>query len=317
MQETTGSKYLVELPSGAAAQLTVRHRTGGAPIRFAGAAPGGPDQPQLLSRNQSSDSSHNTFGRETPSIRFPSVSPEYLLAASHVEAFQTHLSVWPLNDDGDTMFTESRRTRRGDLKEINLPSRHVYTTPPIDLQNIRQDQIEIVDGKKRINLGSIDFGEANKDLPTIRENASKIVDSAVGIEAQMDDILVDFLFQSDKGRNHRRDFFRHQFLESATILFSSKKELLQDIVNTEQLLDGKKKNILQKNLKLVIRWRNSFAHGHLEYDGAKGWHLRYFSGGHQDDVLDDDYWTHLETVFHQTLKLLDEAQRKLENSASS
>ena len=201
-------------------------------------------------------------------------------------------------------------------KKITLPKPQVFSLT-LDTKNIRPEQIVEVDSRKGIFVGSVDFGEGNKELNVVRENGAQIVYATIGIEKLLEDLILIYFFGPFFGPDERRDFFVHNLLQSSSLEFAFKKELTLKIINKSSLLSGKKKSTLQTNLKNINVWRNAFAHGRLEHDNLSGSLVRYFSGTEQILRLDDEYWTTVENCFKETHSALKEAIDRLKQSTET
>lgn len=56
------------------------------------------------------------------------------------------------------------------------------------------------------------------------------------------------------------------------------------------LLDNDGIKGLKANLSMLILWRNAFAHGQVIHDHNDGCVLKYYSGEHQELVLNDEFF---------------------------
>ena len=198
------------------------------------------------------------------------------------------------------------------MKKINLPITQCFSMS-LDTHNITEDQIGEINGKKVVMLGSIDIAECNKKLDVVRDNGAQVVYAATGIEKKLEDILLTYFFGSFAGPNERRDFFVYNVLQSSGLQFSFKKELVNKIVDKYGLLEGERKDKLQRNIKKVMVWRNAFAHGRFTHDNRLGSCLRYYMGSPQVLTLNDEYWSTVEACFKETHEILSEVHNSLSN----
>jgi len=187
------------------------------------------------------------------------------------------------------------------MKKVKLPIPNSFSLS-WDMQSVLQKLSTDPEGK--VFLGTMDFGEGGSELEIARENGAQIVYATTGIEKGIDKILALYFFGPCVGLNEKRNFFVNQVLQSSDISFAFKKNLVQKIIDKYELLKGKEKNSFQKNLKMIMLWRNAFAHGELVYDSRQGPFLRYFSGDPQTQKLDDDYWSKVESCFDDVNALL-------------
>lgn len=150
-------------------------------------------------------------------------------------------------------------------------------------------------------------------MKTARKNGGVILYATTSIEQGIEKVLFRYFMGAHKGVDARRDLFEREILQSSALSFNAKKELMSKVVDKGELLAGKDKNRLQKNLKQIIQWRNGFAHGTVRHDAHKGPFLKYYSGGNQELLLTDEFWAEVETVFAECRKLLESADNALED----
>ena len=157
-------------------------------------------------------------------------------------------------------------------------------TMPIDLQAIKQELAKS-DRPKQIPIGSLDFGQSNQTLHDIRENGAQVLYAASSIEWQMDEIISNYVFPGEMGRNDRRDFFVQNILKTSAFTYAFRKQIVEKLINDHDLLEGKDKNHLVSGLKQIMSCRNAFAHGRIEYDSKKGGVLNYYEGSPEHRFL--------------------------------
>jgi len=189
------------------------------------------------------------------------------------------------------------------MKKITLPITQTYSST-LDLMAIPKENIVQREGHVEIHFPLMDFAESNKVLQTVRENGSLVVYAATSIEGQIDQILLHYFFGPASKPNLRRDYFLQNILQSESLTYAFKRNLLTKIVNLEELLVGGQKNKLDQNLKSIMTWRNAFAHGTIHYDASYGAEIKYFSGSPQVQPLSDDFWNQVESCYGETDRLL-------------
>jgi hypothetical protein len=103
--------------------------------------------------------------------------------------------------------------------------------------------------------------------------------------------------------NPKKDFFLDDILCTNHITFASKRALIMKIVDgigyfnsssKNQKDANKKKQDFDNLLRKVTDYRNAFAHGKLKHEVPTGCILDYYSGGHQEYKLNDEFWTKIE-----------------------
>jgi len=196
------------------------------------------------------------------------------------------------------------------MKKIRLPIGQEFSVS-IDTHNITEEQIAAIGGTKVVKVGSIDVAEGNRELGVAQDNGAQIVYAATNIEKKLEDTLLTYFFGPFVSPDKRRDFFIHNVLQSSGLQLSFKKELVCKIAQDQNLLEGKARNTLQSNLKIIMDWRNAFAHGRLCHDAQAGSRLRYYRGSPQVLALNDEYWSTVEDCFKETHRILSEVQKNL------
>lgn len=183
------------------------------------------------------------------------------------------------------------------MKKINLPGTYTVSIP-IDLS-------QTPDANGVVELGGMDV-DGYKELEISKANISSIIWSAVGLENLMEDVITNYFFGEFSGPDNKRHLFHRELLQSSSMQFSFKKNLLNKICDQRDDVSCKKSSKLQGALKRVMQWRNGFAHGKLSYDTKKGVILSYYSGEHKTENLDEKFWDTLEQDFNLAEQLLKE-----------
>ena len=132
------------------------------------------------------------------------------------------------------------------------------------------------------------------DFQKVRDRCMQVVYSASAIEDVLTTILEFGLFHGlPLGR---RMLLRSVLLDSEWCSFSAKRRLL-DVVRKDRSLVPDDWVALDQNLAKVMRSRNALAHGSISLANGE-YSLSYFEGAPKASVLDDDYWTDVETSFN-------------------
>jgi hypothetical protein len=183
------------------------------------------------------------------------------------------------------------------MKKVDLPGTFTVSTP-IDL-SLTPDE------NGGVELGGMD-ADGYEKLEVSRGNISSIIWSAICLENLIEDVITNYFFGEFCGPDSKRHLFQRELLQSSSMQFSFKKNLLNKICDQRDDISGKKSSKLQGSLKRVMQWRNAFAHGKLSYDTKKGVVLSYFSGDHKTQNLDEKFWDSLEQDFKLSEELLKE-----------
>lgn len=201
------------------------------------------------------------------------------------------------------------------MKEIALPITQTFSMT-IDTHNIdRNKVVDLGNGMLGISLGSISSEEVTPKLEIARKNGGNILYATTSIEQQLESILLLYFMGPFIKHDDRRQLFEREILQSSTLSFSAKKELVFKIAHNCDLLDGEAKEKLQKQLKKIMGWRNAFAHGKMQYDNRDGCLIKYYSGGPKHLELNDEYWSEVEITFKECSDLLSELLKMLESQS--
>lgn len=197
------------------------------------------------------------------------------------------------------------------MKEINLPLTTTYSLT-VDMHAISALPVEEMDGTRVIPLGTVDIGEKGKEVEIARSNGGKILYATTSIEQKMEGIISHYIFGLFLEEHPERSFFENEILGASGITFNFKKDLLKKLVHKGRFLEGKKKHELERWLADIVKWRNAFAHGKLQYDNKQGCLLTYYSGGHQQISLDDAFWDKVTQTFTDCEKALNTVRSLIE-----
>jgi hypothetical protein len=181
------------------------------------------------------------------------------------------------------------------MKKVDLPGTNTVSIP-IDLS-------QIPDENGIAEFGGID-ADGYKELKISIGNISSIIWSAICLEKLIEDVITNYFFGRFSSHDSKRHLFQRELLQSSSMQFSFKKNLLNKICDQRNDISGKESSKLQGSLKRVMLWRNAFAHGKISYDSQKGVILSYFSGDHKTEKLNEKFWDSLEKDFKLSENLL-------------
>ena len=153
-----------------------------------------------------------------------------------------------------------------------------------------------------------DFDEARE----IRRDSGRIISAASAIDQVIAEIIANTIFR--EVREHR-ELVLGSILSSDWCSFAAKRKLLKLAIETFSLIEGKKKNQLDKNLLNVMHYRNAFAHGTLGHNfNTLIQELHYFESKPQTATLNDVYFEKLQKVFLDAWETLQEIQKTIERN---
>lgn len=195
------------------------------------------------------------------------------------------------------------------MREVVLPISQKFSAT-LDVDAIKKS---IVRGE-RLNLGTIVVNDKIfSEIGMARRNGGTILYATTSIEQKIESLLLDYFMGPFVRYDPRRSMFELEILKSTALSFNTKKELVVKVITENELLQGKKKNTVQKHLKSIMEWRNAFAHGTLVHNSKIGCILQYYSGHARKLNLSDEYWNEVEICFKECDALLDEVRKKLNN----
>jgi hypothetical protein len=197
------------------------------------------------------------------------------------------------------------------MREINLP---ITQTVSITFDPNAFDLNKSVDvggGRRQISLGTIYDEKTAAVMEITRRNGGKILYATTSIEQTLENILLNYFMGPFVEHEDKRVMFEHEVLQSSALTFRAKKDLAIKIIHKDNLVEGTKKNAMQKHLKNIMEWRNAFAHGKIQYDTKRGCFIRYYSGDTKTITLNDQYWDDVEKTFQECVELLKEAEQQL------
>jgi len=177
------------------------------------------------------------------------------------------------------------------------------------------DLVEMPNGEFVLPLGPVVDAEMIQNMQIVRANGSTIIYATLAVEKTMNQILDAYFMGGGTEVSKRRAIFQEQFLESSFLSFSSRKQIISNIVNEEELLKGKTKNKFQSLLKKIMDARNAFAHGDIKHYVKRGFFIEFHSGGKKSINLDGEYWSAIEECFtgcDEILKVLLASVSKLD-----
>lgn len=157
---------------------------------------------------------------------------------------------------------------------------------------------------KKVSLNDID-----DELRKRNDRAMGVISAAISIESLIDDILIMTLFKESPDQL----FLRGIILNSAWCTFMAKRKLINAVIEKWSLMTGEDKNQIDKNLATIMKYRNAFAHGTIEFDSGN-YVLKYFDQKPLKIILDEAYWDRLSQDFCNTQDQLVELHKNLKRT---
>ncbi|WP_019529483.1 hypothetical protein [Dasania marina] len=137
-----------------------------------------------------------------------------------------------------------------------------------------------------------------EDIPIIEKNRSEILGAMITIEDRIIEAMSKYLFKESQDK---RNFFINEVVGTSDFNFSFKRKAFTRMLEKFNLLDTNGIKELKANLNKLMLWRNAFAHGQVIHDHHDGYVLKYYSGGHQELVLNDEFFEKAEEIFRSCL----------------
>jgi hypothetical protein len=171
------------------------------------------------------------------------------------------------------------------MKELNLPkeiSIRLYT-----------------DGEQPKSKASGE--DSSSELTIIEANRLDILTATIMIEDRMIEAVSKILFETDPERSRHSDFFTNEIMSVPDFNYAFKRKVFTRLLESFEILEPDKIKKLKSGLNNIMKWRNSFAHGKVLHEVNGGYLLQYYSGGHQELILDDKLFDNVETTIRACL----------------
>lgn len=133
----------------------------------------------------------------------------------------------------------------------------------------------------RVGLGnSSEHDKAQKSYELAKSFRSEIVDAAILVELELDEVLCDYFVGHE---NTKRDRFKSHILSTESFGYFKKWKTIRSAIKSKsewsELAEASNSNQLITELKNLISHRNAFAHGELVVDSMTSeCSLNYFEG---------------------------------------
>ena len=201
------------------------------------------------------------------------------------------------------------------MREIELPITQTFSVT-LDEEDMKNAPlVDMGGGMLAIQLPSVVDDENQKITATARRNGGTVLYATTSIEQKLNQILLNYFMGPFKEHSERRVIFETEVLQSSSLPFNAKKELVLKVLKSEELISGKQRNKLQGHLAKIMVWRNAFAHGRIQYNNKQKCFVKYYSGSPKELILNDDFWDEVELAFRTSDTLLTEAFRAISNPA--
>ncbi|PPT18955.1 hypothetical protein XcmpCFBP7700_08220 [Xanthomonas campestris] len=138
-------------------------------------------------------------------------------------------------------------------------------------------------------------------LATIEKNRSELITAVVLLEDRMIEAVGTLLFRTPTSGDLEREFFTKEIMGTSDFSFAFKRRVFTRILEQTKALDAAKIQAVKAALSNIIAWRNAFAHGKVLHELNGGFLLQYYSGGHQELVLDDAFFEKVEATMRHCL----------------
>jgi hypothetical protein len=167
------------------------------------------------------------------------------------------------------------------MRVITLPRSYTMTVPPLSSIN----------GLKGIEM-----------IEVARHNGMQIISCTLAIEDLMKKVITNTLFSEVK---EKKELVTGLILDSEWFSFSACRNLFLRLLQDGQCVTGRVRQDFEKDLSKVMKCRNAFAHGTIFFDGTSI-ALKYFEGASKQIVLNEEYWSSVESLYLRTFTKLGE-----------
>ncbi|WP_111497894.1 hypothetical protein [Marinobacter bohaiensis] len=139
------------------------------------------------------------------------------------------------------------------------------------------------------------------EMAVIEKNGTEILSAMVMIEDRIIEAVSKILFTETGQNRNYRDFFVSEIMGTSDFSFSFKRRVFTRLLEEFKLLGREKIKSLKADLNKLMLWRNAFAHGQVLHDQHDGYVLQYYSGGHKEQVLNDDFFEKVDSTVRNCL----------------
>jgi hypothetical protein len=155
------------------------------------------------------------------------------------------------------------------------------------------------DGEKPKSLASgEDFSD---EMNIIEKNGSEILSATIMMEDRMIEAVGKILFGVSTESTKNREFFVNEIMGTSDFPYAFKRRVFTRLLEEFGLLDPENIKKLKAGLNKIREWRNAFAHGQVIHEHKGSFILQYYSGGHKEFILNDDFFEKVESIFRDCL----------------
>lgn len=139
------------------------------------------------------------------------------------------------------------------------------------------------------------------EMAVIERNGSEILLATIMIEDRMIEAVSKILFGASNEKNDCREFYANEIMGTSDFSYALKRRVFTRLLERFKIIEMDKIKDLKTRLNKIMMWRNAFAYGQVlhEYDG--GFVLEYYKDGHQELVLNDDFFEKVEETIRNCL----------------
>lgn len=139
------------------------------------------------------------------------------------------------------------------------------------------------------------------EMAVIEKNGTEILSAMVMIEERIIEAVSKILFAGTSQNSDYRGFFVSEIVGTSDFSFSFKRRVFTRLREQFELLERDKIKSLKSDLNKLMSWRNAFAHGQVLHDQHDGYVLQYYSGGHKEQVLNDEFFETVDNTVRNCL----------------
>ncbi|MDP3877933.1 MAG: hypothetical protein Q8Q50_13210 [Methylobacter sp.] len=139
------------------------------------------------------------------------------------------------------------------------------------------------------------------EMAVIEKNGSEILSSAIMMEDRMVEAVSKILFGVSAKNGKNREFFVNEIMGTSDFSYAFKRRVFTRLLEQLEIIEPDETKRLKTGLNKIMEWRNAFAHGQVLYEHNGGFVLQYFSGGHKEMILDDDFFENVESTIRNCL----------------
>jgi len=139
------------------------------------------------------------------------------------------------------------------------------------------------------------------EMAVIESNGAEILSATIMIEDRMIEAVSKILFGTSNEKKEQREFYVNEIMGTSDFSYALKRRVFTRLLEQFKIIEKGKINELKAGLNKIMVWRNAFAHGQIVHEHNAGFVLQYYRDGHQELLLNDDFFVKVEETIRDCL----------------